>query len=285
MQSYYDGATVFKSEHNHGLAGTGPRAAQLATLLGNIRDVRNVAILTEAVERLEARKDFDGYRDLSNYLPAILSYGDAAHDFIAPRVRRGDAETLYALSHAGNEGYVADFRAMLDSDASANAWHWAIQYLWNIDSPEAVDLLREIYERGIPAGDESQRTRLRLAAALAYRGDHRGLPAALEELKKLVDAGHPPVDEDARKKWKRQIDDRRRDALDVFDRAGTKGVAEFLTKHAGEESPTTRLALLEILALMHPLPDAVRPHVEKWAADASSQRVAEQAKRLLSRQE
>ncbi|MBX7164869.1 MAG: hypothetical protein K1X74_00850 [Pirellulales bacterium] len=280
MNAYIDGATVVQSEHSRELAGTGHRAEQLATLLGNLQDARNVQILTDAIDRLEARRDFDGYREVHGYLTAILGYDDAAFDFIDRRVRRGDIDTIYALAHTSRADFVPAVRVLLESQASADVWHDAIRYLRNLESPDAVDVLREAYGREIPEVSNRKSNRLRLAAALAFRGDERGFPAALEELAKLADPGQGPGDEQARKQWKQQVDDRRSEALEVFDRAGTRAVVELVARHAGDESPNTQLALLQILAPLRALPDALRPQVEKWAR-SSSEQVSEQAQRLL----
>jgi hypothetical protein len=146
-----------------------------------------------------------------------------------------------------------------------------------------VDVLRQAYDRGLPNGDEAESTRLRLAAALAYHGDVRGVPTAFAVLVELAGAGDPPLDEDEKKEWQRQIDDRREMALDVFDRAPTAAVAEFIASRAVDADDAARQALLEVLDEMNSLPATVRPYVEQWANNQANAGIARHATRLLIR--
>lgn len=283
MQTYVTGVEFVPTEHGSSWSGTKYDADRLAMLMGRLPDPKYVDILTNAVERLESRDDLGERVDVGDMLTSVLQYGDAAHNFIAARVRRGDGATLYALKHAPDGEYVRAVRAMLESEATAGTWASAIDYLWNNGSAEAIDVLREAFKRGIASGQDEKATRLQLAEALAHFGDHRGLPEALEVLAELAQPGTPPEDKDARRDWERKIDDLRGDALDVFERAETSAVIELVTSHANSENPASQMALLTILENIRSLPESMRPFVERWS-ESDSEAVAERAAKLLARE-
>ena len=72
-------------------------------------------------------------------------------------------------------------------------------------------------------------------------------------------------------------------ALDVFDRAEEGVVSEFLAEQAVDADASKRQALLQVVDEVGKLPEAMRPQVEVWAGDASNEKVAELAQRLLVR--
>jgi HEAT repeat protein len=217
-------------------------------------------------------------------LSAATAYGERAHALIDPRVRRGDAGVLYVLKHAERDPhYVPAVRDMFATDASPNAWHSAVYYLWNIGTPEAVGVLREAYDGGRPHGAEGLRVRLLMAESLAYHHDHRGLPDAWTALVDALRPTDPPADKKARKDWEDEREDMADAALDVFARAESGAVVEILTRHANDNDPAARLALLDIMTETSTLPDSLRPRVELWKNDASAD-VAERATELLATQ-
>jgi HEAT repeat protein len=283
MQSYIDGSELLDQKNGgYQLAGTSFLAQQWAQLLGRLPDPRYVAILTAALERVESRA-LPTVPAQTELLESILNYGPAALEFIEPRVRRGDAATVNAVEESHDESYIDAVRAMLATSDDLNAWSSAIDYLWNRDAPDALEGLRQAFDRGVPTGSQQEATRLRLAAALAYRGDPRGLPAAFDVLVRLAEPGEPPEDEKARRNWEDDIDDRRDEALRVFDRAPTAAVNEFLSARADAADAATRLALLAVLEPMHAIPAGVQPRVLQWAEDESNANVSRQAERLLLR--
>jgi hypothetical protein len=251
-------------------------------LMGALEDPRYAPILAEAVKLLENRDDLRGRYSASELLAAVLRYGDQAHDLLDQRIRRGDAATLYALESSRDEHYLPAIRTLLDAEPDADIWDSAVDYLWNIDSPAAVDLLREAYDRGAPRGERRETVRMKMAAALAHRGDNRGLSEALNVLIDLAADSQPPTDKEAREAWEDERDDRRGDALNVFERAETPATVALLTAQAVQDDATIRVALLDILEHMSELPDALRSHIERWASDASSEAISLRATRLLT---
>lgn len=283
LRAYIDGSeAVARERGGHQLAGTAYQAGQLAQLLGRLPDPRYLPMLAAALERVE-RTELPKTPAREELLESILNYGPAAREFIEPRVRRGDPDVIYVVSKSRDESYVGPVGAMLETSTDLRPWYSAIQYLWDRESTEAVDALRRAHERGVPEGDGQEATRLQLAAALAYRGDVRGMPAAFDVLVRLAEPGEPPEDKKARRDWERAIDRRRDNALDVFDRAPTAAVTEFLAANAGAMDDATRLALLAVLEQMHAIPAAVRPRVEQWAKDATNAEVSRLSERLLIR--
>jgi hypothetical protein len=283
LQAYIDGSEmIVQSNGGSHLGGTAYEAEQLAQLLGRLPDPRYLAVLTAALKSAEGR-GLPTTPAQTELLESILNYGAAAREFVEPRVRQGDAATMNAVEESHDDSYIDAVRAMLATSDDLNAWSSAIDYLRNRDAPEAVDGLRQAFDRSVPAGPGQEPTRLRLAAALAYRGDTRGLPTAFDVLVRLAEPGQPPEDEKARRNWEDDIDDRRDEALRVFDRAPTAAVNEFLAARADAADAATRLALLAVLEPMHAIPAGVQPRVLQWAEDDSNAHVSRQAERLLLR--
>ena len=108
-------------------------------------------------------------------------------------------------------------RAAPPQDVTDYAKYSAVQYLWNLGTPQAVDALREAYDRGVMKSEPW--FWLRLCEALAACGDGRGLPDAFEVLLDLERPAEPPADEQKRRDWESDRDRRKDEAEAVFDRA------------------------------------------------------------------
>ena len=58
----------------------------------------------------------------------------------------------YAVRESRDLDFLKAIRTMLRrDDLTADAAYAAVPYLWNLDTPEAVDGLREVYDRGLSA--------------------------------------------------------------------------------------------------------------------------------------
>jgi hypothetical protein len=263
-------------------AGTAELAVLLTQLLGRLQDDRYLPILIESLDRAE-QGDADDVPAREELIASILNYGPAAHDFIAPRILRGDVGMMDAITETRDDSYIEDVGALLESSTDLLCWYAAIEYLWNRDSAETLAIMQRAFDRGVPPGESQAATRLYLAKALASRGDARGLPTAFAALVESAEPGEAPEDEKVKRNWQRAIDNRRDAALDVFDRAATSDVATFLTERTEIVGGATRLAILRILEQMDAIPNAIRPEVERWAADTSNSDVSQLAERLLVR--
>jgi HEAT repeat protein len=265
LQAFINGSEMI-AQPNGGahLGGTAFEAEQLAQLIGRLPDPRYLAVLTAALESAESR-GLPSVPAQTELLESILNYGAAAREFIDPRVRQGHAATMNAVEECRDDSYVDAVREMLATGDDLNAWGSAVDYLWNRDTPDALEGLRQAFDRGVPAGPRQEGTRLRLATALAYRGDPRGLPGAFDVIVRLAEPGEPPDDEKARRNWEDDVDDRRDEALRVFERAPTAAVNEFLAGRADAADAATRLALLAVLEPMQAIPAELRPEILKWA--------------------
>ena len=121
-----------------------------------MQDTRYVAVLEEAIERVETRGDLREHYTPTEFSASLLEYGEAARGFIAARVRQGDFASLH---RSRDPYYIPAVQAMLDVEVTPWTFHQAVSYLWNVDTPEAVDVLRAAYEGGLPSGEERHRTR------------------------------------------------------------------------------------------------------------------------------
>lgn len=284
METFVDGSEVIVNERGGRQAGGSAHLLQrLAQLLGRLRDPRHLSILSESLARVEQR-DSEVVPAREELLESIVGYGAAAQETIEPRVRRGDAATVYAIRHIQEDFYIDAVGTMLETSRSLSAWRPGIDYLWNRGSEDGVQLLREAFDRGVPAGERQEETRLYLAKALADRGDGRGLPTAFGVLVELAASGERPQDEPARRTWEKNVEDRREAALDVFERAATSDVAALLAERASHADEATRLAILQVVERMETIPAAVLPEVERWATKKSNDTISHLAERLLVRQ-
>ena len=84
-------------------------------------------------------------------------------------------------------------------DVNDGARYAAVRYLWNLGSPQAVDAMREAYDRKVMKAEP--RLWMGLCEALAANGDGRGLPDAFEVLLDVERPAEPPLDEQKRRDW------------------------------------------------------------------------------------
>jgi hypothetical protein len=284
MEKFVDETEVIVQERGgYQLGGSAHLLQQFAQLLGRLPDARYLPILTAALARVEQR-DLAIVPHREELLESIISYGPAAREVIEPRVRRGDWATIYAIRECGDDSYIDAVGTMLETSTDRDSWRPAIDYLWNRDSEDALKILRETFDRGVTEVKGQEATRLYLAKALAHRGDARGLPAALAILVELAEPGDPPQDEQSRRDWQKNIDDRREDALEVFERAAANDMVTLLAERSEHADVATRLAILQVLEQMYTIPTALRPDVEQWARDMSNSKVSQLAERMLVRQ-
>src|SRR5208283_5982783 len=91
-------------------------------------------------------------------------------------------------------------RAMLRRrDVPDHAKYSAVRCLWNLGSPQAIDAMREAYDRQVMRAEPT--SWMRLCEALASSGDGRGLPDAFDVLLGLERPAQPPLDEQKRRDW------------------------------------------------------------------------------------
>ena len=166
------------------------------------------------------------------------------------------------------------------NDVDVGAVSSAVRYLWNLESPMAIDVLREAYDRSLLRDDP--RLWLWLCQALASCGDGRGLGDAYTVLVSLERPAEPPAEEKLRRKWDRARADQRDQAQAVFGGASKELLAEFLVRKTVAGLPEERRVVLRLLWKLPDIPQPLAAIIPRWAHDADPQ-VAELASRLLDR--
>ena len=156
----------------------------------------------------------------------------------------------------------------------------AVQYLWNLGTPQAVDVLREAYDRQVMTSEPW--SWLRLCEALAASGDGRGLPDAFEVLVDLERPAEPPIDEQKRRSWEGERDRRKDQAEAVFGRATKEALSTFLERKANADSPAERRVVLRLLWRLPDVPKPLASVIPAWAKGPDP-KAAEMASRLIER--
>ncbi len=265
------------------LLGRSSRALAVCTLLGRTSNPRAVRWLISAADLIDRRPVLAEHFDRGELVRSLLRYKEQTKDRIAAELETGDAAGAwaYAVRGSGDRSFLGAIRAMLRrDDLTAGAASSGVDYLWNLDSPEAVDVLREMYDRGVLR--DEPRLWLRLCEALVARGDGRGLADAYKFLVDLERPAEPPAEEKPRSEWQRAREKRRGEAEAVFGRASRELLTEFLLRKSEAASPEERRVVLRLLWKLPELPETLAAVIPRWAEDADRQ-VAESARRLLDR--
>ncbi|WP_406694035.1 hypothetical protein V5E97_23615 [Singulisphaera sp. Ch08] len=266
------------------LEGRVSRALVINSLLGRTGNPRAVRWLIAAADLIARRPDLAKHFARNELVRSMLQFKEQTNNRIAAELATGDAADVWA--HAVRESRDPDFlkpiRTMLRrKDVTANATYSGILYLWNLDTPEALDGLREAYESGLLRNDDPHLW-LRLCEALAARGDGRGLGDAFQVLVDLERPIEPPAEEELRRNWQNARNDWLREAEAVFGRSSNELLTEFALRKAETTTPQERRVVLRLLWRLPEFPKPLAAVLPQWTKDADPQ-VAEQAKRLLDR--
>ncbi len=149
----------------------------------------------------------------------MLKFRDQTKDRISAELETGDAASdwCYALVRTEDPDFLPAIRQMLHrQDVPDSALGSAVRYLWNLNSPQAVDVLREVYDRKLLKSSEY--SWMSLCEALAASGDGRGLPDAFAVLLDLEQPAEPPLDDQKRRNWESDRSSRKQRAETVFER-------------------------------------------------------------------
>ena len=210
-------------------------------------------------------------------------FPDQAKERISEELATGTAAGVwaYALSHTDDPYFLPAVREMLRrQDVDDYTKYCAVRYLWNLGSPQAIDALRDAYDRQLMKAEPM--FWMGLCEALAASGDGRGLPDAFEVLLDLKRPAEPPPDEQKRKDWENARDRRKDQAEAVFERASKEILAGFLDRKTDVASPAEQQIVLRLLWRLPDLPKPFAPVVPAWASSPDPQ-VAEMARRLIER--
>ena len=213
----------------------------------------------------------------------MLRFPDQTKDRILDALETGKAAAacVYVLRGSRDPAFLPAVRTMLRrQDVSDYAMSSAVRYLWNIGSPQAIDAMREAFDRKVMRTEP--RLWLGLCEALAANGDGRGMPDAFTVLLELKQPANPPLNEHERRTWESEHDQRRQEAEAVFDRAPKDVLAEFVNRKSNVLAPAEQYLVLQLLWRLPDLPNPLTPTVEGWA-NTGAPHVVEMAGRLLDR--
>jgi HEAT repeat protein len=231
-----------------------------------------------------------GRSDLAEHFPrdelaeSMLHFLDQTKDRIADELETGGAAATWAsvLRKSRDSEFLPAIRVMLRrADVTESGKYSAVQYLWNLGTPQAVDTLREVYDRQVMKAEPWYW--LRLCEALAACGDGRGLPDAFEVLLDLERPDDPPRDEQKRKDWENARDRKKRDAEAVFDRAAKETLDAFLGGKGNVTSPGERRIVFRLLWRLPELPRPLVHVIPAWTRSPDPE-LAEMARRLIERE-
>ena len=134
-------------------------------------------------------------------------FPDQAKERISEELATGNAAGVwaYALSHTDDPYFLPAVRELLRrQDVDDYTRYYAVRYLWNIGSPQAIEALQDAYDRKLMKAEPM--FWMSLCEALAASGDGRGLPDAFDVLLDLKRPAEPPLDEQKRKDWENARD-------------------------------------------------------------------------------
>jgi hypothetical protein len=265
------------------LEGRLDRASEICKLLGRTGIPRSFRWLASADDLIEARPDLAQHFPRHELAESMLRFPDQAKDRILDALETGQAaaEWIYLLRSTRDPDFLPAVRTMLRrQDVSNLAIYAAVRWLWNLGSPQAIDAMREVYDRKLMSTEPS--LWMGLCEALAANGDGRGMPDAFQVLLELKQPADPPLEEQKRQGWESDRDHRKQKAEAVFDRASKDVLEEFLNRKTAVVSPAEQEIVLRFLWRLPDLPKPYAPVVRSWANTAAPQ-IAELAARLLDR--
>ncbi|NLY02471.1 MAG: hypothetical protein GXY83_40845 [Rhodopirellula sp.] len=207
----------------------------------------------------------------------------AARDSFTKCLENGHYFVIDRLSGTKDDYYVPLVRELFfKSDVPERPLYQAANYLWNTDTKESLEAMRELFDSN-PRPDTTE-PRLRLAVALAARGDDLGFDHALETLRELARPFDLPKDQTERRSVERGRQRREEMALDVFQRA--KGldasIVECLEKGLRSDDDRAVLAALRVVEKLGKTPDALLPLL-KQLATSTNPKIATTAAQLARR--
>jgi hypothetical protein len=265
------------------LEGRRDRVNEVCKLLGATLNRRAVHWLTAAVDLIAGRRDLSEHFDQSDLARSMLKFREQTRDRIASELVTGKAPAAwaYVLQKNSDPYFVPAVRKLFErKDAPVHAMYSGVLYLWNAGTPEAIDGLKDAYDRGLTRAEP--RLWLRLCEALATNGDGRGLGDAFDIMVGLKQAAKPPADEQERRNWQSSRGSRLGEAEAVFSRTPKQGIAEFLLRKTQVASAPERHVVLQLLWKLPEVPKPFAAVLEQWAKSAE-QEVAEMAGRLQKR--
>lgn len=265
------------------LEGRADRATKICKLLGRTGNPRAVVWLNSADDLIASRPDLAKHFPRDGLAHAMLSFLDQTKDRISDELETGNAAGVwaYTLDRTQNADFFQSIHSMLRrQDVTDEARHAAVEYLWNLGSLQAIDALREAYDRKLTRANET--SWLRLCEALAACGDGRGLADAFNVLLDLERPAQPPLDEQKQRSWESNRNFRKQKAEAVFERASKELIAGFLSGKTNVASPAEQELVLRLLWRLPDLPKSFATVLPAWASSPNT-KIAELARRLVER--
>jgi len=267
------------------LEGRSDRAEHVASALGLSHNESAAVWLIDAAKFLVDHPELDALFDQDSLAESLLQNEKETHDFFASQIEHGNYAYVRALETDGREreSYLPAVRKMLlAADTTPGTGYQGVNYLWNVGSPEALEILRAVYAQEVFR--EDTRTRLRICEALAALGDDRGLRDAFEALTERFKTDDAPTNERRLKAWQRRKDNLADWTEGILERVSQSSIAEFAIAHVDALEPGERRAMVELLWYLPDTPEPILPALRSWQANADASLQKELTK-LLERED
>jgi hypothetical protein len=212
-----------------------------------------------------------------------VQYEEKTRELVASQIAGGNFAYIrsFKLDDYYDPYYVPAVQKMLlNPDATAWTAHQGVTYLWNVGTPEALDVLRDAHTRGVHQDDT--RTRMHICEALAALGDDRGLGDAFEVLTEAFEMTQPPTDKQQLKAWEDRREDLEDGAKGLLARISKPSIAEFVQARMQTERTAERRALIEFLWCLPETPRSIVPVLQEWQADGDDT-LSDELDKLLER--
>lgn len=266
------------------LTGRQDRIKRVVQVLGYCENEAAVPALLNTIEFFDEHPEIAEVFVQLPLVEALMNYDSKTRDAISSQISQGNYAYVRALklNAAKTPHYVTAVREMVllpDTDAWT-AWQ-GVRYLWNVGSPEAVDVLRESYEKEVHKDD--LRTRFTICEALADLGDDRGVRDAFEALTELHSMTDAPTEKDALRMWEDRREALEEGAEGIFGRASQKSLVKLIQSKLDTDEATQRRAVIETLWYVPETPTSVLPAIRRWQDDTNAS-LSEEITKLLDRE-
>lgn len=250
------------------------RIIQLSKLLSYC-DEHAVVWLQQATEFLDRHPDLMTNMDQSGFAAGLLKHEKLCRESVRRRILRHERDILYLAKGGRNANLLPIYREMMNQpNTPSRAFGYGVSYLWNLGTPEAMQLLRSFVDRREP---QDVSTRMLACEALTALEDDAGLQEALLSLTEVYRAWIPTEESDLQSKG---FEDVLESIDEVLERASEQSLREWIAENLAHDELEWQLAIVHCLAHTKSFTDEEVQHLRRWSR-SSHARLAQQAEDLL----
>lgn len=233
--------------------GRDDRALRITRLLA-YADERSVPWVLEATEFLDSNPDIAEVFDRSGLSAAMMKHGAAPKEKIVRMLREQNVYWIGTMRD-NRDPYFMDAILELLQDPKTDAWAYeqGVRYLWNLQSPKAIESLQELIRKPEPTDAIA---RLALCEALCYFDKDEGLRECHRLLAAELRRG---ADLDAKEERKLQ-----KKINAVLGRSSVEMLQRVATEQLGATDASDRRATLMLLERVRDLEPAIESGLKVW---------------------